>query len=147
MVSRNASRILPWSCEQLFDLAADVESYPDYLPGWLDARITERSDRHLRVEQQLGFKLLRQPFHSDAELERPRRITVRSVDGPFRYLKLEWQFAEAGARSCRVTLTIEVQLNSSFLEPMVNSLFNLAAADVIARFEIRAHSLYERKPE
>jgi coenzyme Q-binding protein COQ10 len=147
MVSHSASRLLPWSCEQLFDLAADVESYPDYLPGWISARITERSDRHLRVVQQLGFKLLRQPFNSTAELERPRRITVRSEDGPFRCLKLEWRFEAAGVQQCRVALTIDLELNSGFLEPMVNSLFNLAATDVIARFEIRAHQLYERKPE
>ena len=147
MVSHSASRVLPWSCEQLFDLAADVESYPDYLPGWISARITERTAQHLRVAQQLGFKLLRQPFSSTAELERPRRITVHSDDGPFRCLRLEWRFEAAGAQQCRVTLTIDLELNSNFLEPMVNSLFNLAAADVISRFEMRAHALYERKPE
>jgi coenzyme Q-binding protein COQ10 len=115
MPSHRASRILPWSCEQLFDLAADVENYPAYLPGWVSARVIERTDKRLRVEQQLGLKLLRQPFVSTAELERPG--------------------------------SIDLQLNSSFLEPMVNSLFNLAATDIISRFEIRAHTVYEHKPE
>jgi coenzyme Q-binding protein COQ10 len=147
MPHHSASRILPWSCQQLFDLAADVESYPDYLPGWLSARIIERSDKHLRVEQQLGLRLLRQPFISTAELESPRRITVQSDDGPFRYLRLEWYFEAAGAQQCRVSLTIDLQLNSSFLEPMVNNLFNLAAADIMSRFEMRAHALYERQPQ
>jgi len=147
MPFHSASRILPWSCEQLFDLAADVESYPDYVPGWVSARIVERTDTHLRVEQQLGLKLLRQPFVSTAELERPGRITVHSDDGPFRCLRLEWRFEAAGLQRCRVSLSIDLQLNSSFLEPMVNSLFSLAAADIISRFEIRAHTLYEGKPE
>ena len=147
MPSHSASRILPWSCEQLFDLAADVESYPDYVPGWVSARVIERADKRLRVEQQLGLKLLRQPFVSTAELERPGRITVHSDDGPFRCLRLEWRFEAVGLQRCRVSLSIDLQLNSSFLEPMVNSLFNLAAADIISRFEIRAHTVYERKPE
>ena len=147
MPSHSASRTLPWSCEQLFNLAADVESYPDYVPGWVSARIVERTDKRLRVEQQLGLKLLRQPFVSTAELERPRRITVHSDDGPFRCLRLEWRFEAAGLQQCRVSLSIDLQLRSSFLEPMVNSLFNLAAADIISRFEIRAHALYEGKPE
>jgi len=147
MPSHSASQILPWSCEQLFDLAADVESYPDYVPGWVSARIVERTDKHLRVEQQLGLKLLRQPFVSTAELDRPGRITVHSDDGPFRCLRLEWRFEAAGLQRCRVSLSIDLQLNSSFLEPMVNSLFNLAATDIISRFEIRAHTVYERKPE
>ena len=147
MPSHSASRTLPWSCDQLFDLAADVESYPDYVPGWINARIVERTDKRLRVEQQLGLKLLRQPFVSTAELERPRRITVHSDDGPFRCLRLEWRFEAAGLQQCRVSLSIDLQLRSSFLEPMVNSLFNLAAADIISRFEIRAHTVYEGKPE
>ena len=147
MPHHNASRILPWSCQQLFDLAADVESYPDYLPGWISVRIIERTDNYLRVEQQLGLKLLRQPFISTAELESPRRISVQSDDGPFRYLRLEWRFEAADVQHCRVSLSIDLQLNSSFLEPMVNNLFNLAAADIISRFEIRAHTLYEQRPQ
>jgi len=147
MPYHSASRTLPWSCQQLFDLAADVESYPDYLPGWISVKVVERTDKRLRVEQQLGLKLLRQPFISKAELESPSRITVYSDDGPFRCLRLEWRFEAAGVQRCRVSLSIEIQLNSSFLEPMVNNLFNLAAADIMSRFEIRAHALYERKPQ
>ena len=143
MPHHSASRILPWSCQQLFDLAADVESYPDYLPGWSSVRVIDRTDRRLRVEQQLGLKLLRQPFTSTAELERPHRITVHSDDGPFRHLRLEWRFEAAGVQQCRVSLNIDLHLNSSFLEPMVNNLFNLAAVDIMSRFEIRAHALYE----
>jgi coenzyme Q-binding protein COQ10 len=147
MPFHNASQTLPWSCEQLFDLAADVESYPDYLPGWQSARIVERTDTCLHVEQQLGLKLLRQPFVSTVELERPTRITVHSDNGPFRCLRLEWRFQAAGLQQCRVTLRFDLQLKSSFLEPMVNSLFNLAAADIIDRFELRAHTLYESRGE
>ncbi len=147
MPTHSISRILPWSCHQLFDLAADVESYPDYLPGWTSVRIVERRDQWLRVEQQLGLKLLRQPFISTATLERPERIEVRSNDGPFRHLQLEWKFKEAGSQRCKVSLRIELELNNSFLEPMVNTLFDLAAADIMSRFEIRAHRLYEIEPE
>lgn len=32
MVTRKAERLLPYTAEQLFDLAADVEHYPEYLP-------------------------------------------------------------------------------------------------------------------
>ena len=147
MPTHSAARTLPWSCEQLFDLAADVESYPDYLPGWTSVRIVKRTDDYLRVEQQLGLRLLRQTFVSTAELERPRRITVHSDDGPFRCLRLEGCFEAVDLQRCRVSLTIDLELKSSFLEPMVDSLFDMAATDTISRFEIRAHTLYERKPE
>ena len=56
MPAHSTSRTLPYSCEQLFDLAADVESYQEYLPGWVSARTLERTGNRLRVEQQLGLK-------------------------------------------------------------------------------------------
>jgi ribosome-associated toxin RatA of RatAB toxin-antitoxin module len=37
------SRIIAASIEEVFDLVADVESYPTFLPLWRDARIYERS--------------------------------------------------------------------------------------------------------
>lgn len=147
MPTRTASHTLPYTCEQLFDLAADVERYPEYLPGWVAVRIIERSANWLRVEQQLGLRLLRQPFVSTAELERPRRVLVRSHDSPFRSLHLEWRFEPAASGSCRVSLNLDFHLQSSFLEQIASALFEQTAAGIIARFERRAQQLYGTSAE
>lgn len=135
---------LPYSCEQLFALAADIEAYPEYLPGWLEVQIIERSDTHLLVRQQLGLQLLRQPFTARAELDRPQRITVRSNDGPFRELSIEWRFQPEGSRQCRVSLVFSLALKSAFLAPMAALLFDQTAPLIVSSFERRAHRLYAK---
>lgn len=142
MSSGSVSRTLPYRCDQLYALAADIEAYPEYLPGWVDARIIQRSDTHLLVRQQLGLRLLRQPFISRAELDPPRRISVHSEDGPFRDLSIEWRFAAAAAGHCEVSLGFSFALQSTYLAPIAELLFEQTAPRIIARFEQRARQLY-----
>ena len=60
---------LPYPCERVFDMVADIERYPEFLPGWTHARILDRHDNRLHAEQQLqtGPAVFR--FHSTALLE------------------------------------------------------------------------------
>ena len=71
-----SGRPLPYSREQLFDLAADIESYPAFLRGWQSARIIERRGSMLRVKQTLGIGTLNLTFETAAMLQRPHRIAV-----------------------------------------------------------------------
>ena len=144
MSTHSASRTLPYSCEQLFDLAADVESYPDYLPGWVSARILEHTGNRLRVEQQLGLKLIPLPFITTAVLDRPQSISIHSSDGPFRSLQIEWRFEPAGPGHCTVFLAFNFQMRAGFLEPVVTALFDHSSPEILNRFEKRAKKLYSR---
>ena len=138
----SVTRLLPYSCERLFELAADIESYPDYMPGWIDARIIERNEGQLLVRQQLGFQLFHRSFLARAELDRPRRIAVRSADGPFGDLSVEWKFEPAPGGHCRVSLEFSFVLQSAFLDRIAGRLFDQKAPLVIERFEMRARQLY-----
>lgn len=144
MSTHSASRTLPYSCEQLFDLAADVESYPEYLPGWVGAKILERSGNRLRVEQQLGLKLLPLPFVTTAVLDRPQKISIHSNDGLFRFLQIEWRFEPAGPGYCTVLLDFNYQLHASFPGRIATALFDHLSPEIINRFDKRAQMLYSR---
>ena len=142
MSAHVVTELLACRCEQLFDLAADIERYPDYLPGWQSARIVERAGNRLRVEQQLGLPLFGHSFVSTALLERPDRVTVQSNDGPFGKLHIEWRFERVAQERCRISLSLEYQLTSHALKLVADQLFQVAAADVIERFKTRAQILY-----
>ena len=114
MSIQSAARTLPYSCEQLFDVAADVESYPDYLPGWVRARILERCGNRVRVEQQLGLKPLTLPFVTTAVFDRPQNISIHSDDGPFRFLQIDWSFEPAEPGLCTVRLELRYRLRGIF---------------------------------
>jgi len=135
-------RTLPWSCEQLFDLAADVSSYPQFLPGWLDVQILEQAPQQLRVRQRLGIGPVSHTFITRAELQRPRQVLICTTDAPFKHLHIQWQFAETGQAGCRVSLGVELETSGSVFETALAKLFEVTTPDIIARFEVRARQLY-----
>lgn len=101
--------------EQLFALAADVESYPRFLPWCLRARIRSRDGDRLEVENLFGLGLLHARFISHAEAEPPHRLIITSEDGPFRRFKLEWRFSPLGEEGCRVEARYQMLLRSPMM--------------------------------
>jgi coenzyme Q-binding protein COQ10 len=139
------SRLLPFSCEQVFDLAADIERYPEYLPGWISARILKREADIVYVEQVLGMGPARVQFRSKAVLHRPERIDVTSSEAPFRHYSLTWLVVSRSARSCSLSVTVELELESNFLQCAVNRVLSPSIEGVIAAFQGRANTLYARR--
>ncbi|MBM3480497.1 MAG: type II toxin-antitoxin system RatA family toxin, partial [Alphaproteobacteria bacterium] len=86
MPTHAEKRLLPYSPEQLFDLVAQVERYPEFLPWCLAARIRSRSEDAVVADLVIGFRMIRERFTSHVRLDRARRIDVRYADGPFKYL-------------------------------------------------------------
>jgi hypothetical protein len=80
MLIEATGRTLPFSREQVFDVAADIERYPDFLPGWRSARITRRESNRCYVEQVLALGFLRVQIATEATLARHSRIDISSTD-------------------------------------------------------------------
>ncbi len=142
MLSQRVDRLLPYSREQLFDLAADVERYPEFLRWWIMARIWKREGKVYYTDQILGLGPIRLHFCSRTELHRPERIEVISDEAPFRHFRLSWIFQSHSGDHCQVTLVAEFELRSGLLQRLIGRVLPVAIADVIAAFEIRAHELY-----
>src|SRR5919205_2177756 len=84
--------------QQMFELVADVERYPEFLPLCEDLRVRRRAAsgdgaETLVAEMSVGYKAIRESFTSRVTLDRPRlRILVEYVEGPFSYLENRWTF-------------------------------------------------------
>jgi coenzyme Q-binding protein COQ10 len=137
-----ASGTLPYSCEQMFDLAADIERYPEFLAGWISARIRSREGNTCHVDQVVGFGPVRLQFGSTAVLQPSRRIDVSSTDPRFRKYSLSWLIEEAPRRGCQVSVTVDLELKSGLLQLVVNRLLPAAVDDIVAAFRARAHAIY-----
>jgi coenzyme Q-binding protein COQ10 len=142
VVIENAVRLLPFTREQAFDLAADIERYPDFLRGWITARILKRESNIFYVDQVLGIGLIQVQFSSKAVLHRPERIDVTSSDPPFRRFSLSWLVETRPHPGCRVSIVADVELRSRFLQQIVERVLPASVIDVMAAFEARARALY-----
>lgn len=136
MVEHRETRLLPHDCAALFDLVCDIERYPQFVPGYVRAQVLQRSDGYLRVEQAIGIGAAVITFHSEAELQRPGRITIHAADGPFKRLVVEWQFTPVGSH-CRVEFCVAYQLHG-VLAPLVSAWLKLTAPRLLDAFVQRA---------
>ena len=142
MAAYTAETTLPYSAEQLFDVAADVERYPEFLPGWVAARVRKRSGDSYCTDQIISFGVLRERFSTRTVLHRPDRIDVTSRERPFRDFELTWEFAAMPDGRCRVTLTTRIDFRARIVEGLFGHALARLAEDIVAAFARRAHRLY-----
>ena len=143
MLIQRADRLLPYTQEQLFDLVADVECYPEFLQWWIMARVRKREAEVYYTDQVLGLGPIRVRFDSKTVLRRPERIDVTSNEPPFRRFKLSRIFEPGPDARCRVSLVAELEFRSHLLQRLVDRLLPAAVAGIIAAFEARAHQVYK----
>jgi len=137
-----ATAALPFTREQVFDLAADIESYPEFLSGWISARIQRRESNIYYVEQVVGVGPFRLRFTSKAVLNRPERIEVTSTQAPFRLFSLSWLIAVVPSAGCRLSVVANIELRSRMMQRIVNQFLPATVDDVVGAFEARAHRVY-----
>lgn len=142
MPTHAEQRILPHQPQQLFDLVAAVEKYPDFLPWCVGARIKEKTDTLIMADLVIGFKMFRERFTSKVSLDPENlRIDVEYMDGPFRYLNNHWIF-EPHPEGCNIDFYVDFEFKSIILQKTIGLLFNEAVARMIGAFEHRAEELY-----
>ena len=141
MPTHAEKRFLPYTPEQVFDLVADIERYPEFLPWCVGARIRERRDNVILGDLLIGWRMVRERFTSRVTLNRPDRIDVEYTEGPFRYLKNHWVL-ERQPGGCLVDFFVDFEFRSRFLQSVIGALFNEAVKRMVSAFEKRAKELY-----
>ena len=145
MPRHNEKRILPYSPFQLFELVADVESYPEFLPWCLAARVRKREGSEILADMIIGFKVFRERYTSHVHLDRARqRIDVGYKDGPFRHLENHWIFHEY-EKGCELEFYIDFEFRSKLLQKVMEGLFHEAVRRMVRAFETRAKAIYGEK--
>lgn len=147
MPTHSEKRRLPYTAQQMFDLVADVESYPDFLPWTSAARIRSRcpteSGELMEADLVISFKLFREKFGSRVTLFPDEgRIDTEYIDGPFRHMHAQWQFRNLEAGGCEVAFSVDFEFRNRVLQRLIGVVFNEAMQRIVGAFERRAAQLY-----
>jgi coenzyme Q-binding protein COQ10 len=134
-------QIVPYSQEQLYDIVADVEKYPQFLPWCVGSRIRTRSEQELVADLTIGFGPFRESFTSRVTLDRPKRIRVRYENGPFRYLNNQWDFLPHD-KGTEVDFFVDFEFRSRILRAAIGLVFNEAVRRMVGAFRKRARDVY-----
>ncbi len=151
MPSHAEHRKMPYSADQMYNLVADVASYPEFLPWCAAARIRSRTARGecevMEADLVISFKVFRERFGSRVTLWTDgSRIDTEYLDGPFRYLKSKWIFTPADDGGCIVDFDVDFEFKNRVLQSVIGLVFNEAMHRIVHAFEKRAARLYGRSP-
>jgi len=143
MPTHAEQRHLPYTPEQMFDLVADVERYPEFLPWCVAARIRRNVGNIIFADLVIGFKMVRERYTSKVVLDRPgRRIDVTYTEGPFHHLDNHWIFGPADDGGTNIDFFVDFEFRSRILRTLIGALFNEAVKLMVHAFEKRADQLY-----
>jgi ribosome-associated toxin RatA of RatAB toxin-antitoxin module len=139
-VKRNAR--VPYTPEQMFDLVDDIESYPKFLHWCRGARIEARSGNTVEATLDIGALGFHQSFRTRNTLQRPERIGIDLVSGPFRRLRGEWRFVAAPGQGTDVALSLAFEMTPSPFGVVFAKVFEELAASQMTAFVERAKKIY-----
>ena len=136
------------SPERMFDLVADVERYPEFVPLCerlvvRQRRVDDSGRQVLVADLTAGYGPVRETFTSMVTLDRPALvIKVEYVDGPFRFLDNRWTFERREDGGADVHFWISYEFRSRMLGALMGSMFDKAFRKFSEAFESRADAIY-----
>ncbi len=150
MPQHSTKRRVQHSAREMFDLVADVEKYPRFVPLCEDLRVKKREERDgktvILADMTVAYAVFRDTFTSRVTLD-PNNlgISVEYVTGPFSSLVNRWLFIPASETSCDVEFFIAWQMKSRAIGLVAGAVFERAFLKFSSAFEARADFVYNRR--
>lgn len=142
MQTVTANALVAHSSQQMFDLVNDIESYPQFMPGCVGARILRRGDDWLEAELALNKSGFKQSFITRNQLTVPDLIHMQLVDGPFSRLEGFWRFKSLSATACKVEFELSFELQNRFLQLAAGKMFAAISQQQVDAICRRADTIY-----
>jgi coenzyme Q-binding protein COQ10 len=146
----SSKRRVHHSASEMFDLVADVERYPEFVPLCRALKIRQRIQKPdgteiVIADMTVSFKLVREAFTSRVTLDRPNlKILVEYLQGPFSNLENRWSFEARSDVDCDVGFFLSYEFKSRMLALLMGTMFDTAFQRFAAAFEKRADAIYEK---
>ena len=146
MTSHSETKFLPYGAKEMFNLVADISSYPEFLPWCAAARIRKEVQKgkvkQIEADLIISFKVFREKFGSRVVLD-PGKYVIETdyIDGPFRHMHSVWSFKDCD-EGCEVKFKVDFEFKNAVLQSIIGLVFNDAMQTIVRAFERRASDLY-----
>src|SRR6478736_708661 len=149
MPQLSTTRRVRHAAAEMFDLVADVERYPEFVPLCrsltVRARTREGGKDVIVADMTVAYKFVRETFTSRVTLDRANlEILVEYLDGPFSRLENRWAFRATGDHACDVEFFISYDFKSRTLGLIMGTMFDAAFRRFAGAFERRADLVYAK---
>lgn len=131
-----------YSAEQMFDLVNDVRRYPEFLNGCQKTEVIAEGEDFIEARLTLSKAGFQQSFSTRNQLQRPLRMEMALVDGPFSHFSGVWQFQPLAENACKVSLNMEFDVANKLTGLALNTLFKQVANHMVDAFVQRSKQVY-----
>ncbi len=126
----------------MFALINDIESYPEYMPGCVGAKVLNRGEDWIEARLDLAKLGVKQSFSTRNILSPPNSMTMALIDGPFKRLSGEWQLQALNDSACKVIFWLEFEVSFSILAMALPKLMEHVASEQVDAVCRRAKQVY-----
>ena len=147
MPKQEEKQLVAYTKDQMFDLVSNIDEYKEFLPWCNDSKIIsrERFDDHevVTADLEIGYDQFVYTYRSEVKLGKDKSfINVNNLEGPFKYLSIEWYFVDIDENNSEIEFMIDFELNLSLLDVLMKKFFNLAFQRMVSAFIDRAKEIY-----
>lgn len=133
---------VPYSAHEMYELVADVESYPQFLPWCRGARIIARDEVSTVAALDVAFSVLHKSFTTRNRLYPVQAIDMQLVEGPFKHLQGRWRFDALAPQASRISLDLQFDFSNRLAGATLSPVFTQIADTLVDSFKHRATMVY-----
>lgn len=145
MATISQTALLPYAADLMFALVNDIESYPQFMHGCLAAEVIEASPELVIARLELGKAGLRYALTTRNLLQKPTRMDMMLVDGPFKKFTACWRFVPLAPAACKTCLDMDFEFRAGLIDKALSTLFEATGKDLVSAVSRRADHLYGKK--
>ena len=138
MATVRKSTIVPCPCATMFDLVDRVEDYPRFLPWCRAVEVLERSEAVTAARLEIDYHGLATRIATRNVKQRPNRMDLTFVEGPFESFAGSWTFTPLGEGGCRVEFALDYELARGALALALAPVLGRIMGTLVDRFVERA---------
>lgn len=129
----------------MYELVADIASYPKFLPWCSGTRILQRQEDAIEAAITISYHGVHKTFTTRNLLQKNKMMEIQLVEGPFRRLNGYWRFTALEPRACKIELDLEFEVANRLVAAVLNPVFSGIANQLVDAFHKRAVALYGRR--
>jgi ribosome-associated toxin RatA of RatAB toxin-antitoxin module len=141
MTNVKKSRTVPYSCEQMYNLVNDVESYGEFLPYFAGSVVHHRDEDEVQATLSVTAAGIQKSFTTRNRLQTNKMIEIRLVDGPFSHLEGFWRFDDT-SEGCLISFDLEFDFAGRMFSMLLGPAFEQVTNKMVDAFCDRAQALY-----
>ncbi len=108
--------IVEFTCEQMYELVSDIESYPQFVKFCCAGRLDAIHDDGYTATLEYQVGKFRKSFTTRNRTKPHSEILMKLVSGPFKKLDGKWSFISVGQNRCQVKFEVDYEFSSKAAE-------------------------------